>query len=73
MSTGAYRCRRATLLALANFEFALAIFGFVALFYVALPILREYLESSAGGVSPSLAPGDAGTAETDGRDLGEDA
>lgn len=72
-ATGLILYPLATLVALANFRFALAIFGFIVLFYFALPILREYMAVSGYGASPSLPHGDAGAPKTDGRDLGKDA
>jgi uncharacterized membrane protein len=72
-ATGLVLYPLATLSALANFRFALAIYGFVVLFYLALPILREYLAGSGDGASPGLALGNAGATKSHGGDLGEDA
>jgi uncharacterized membrane protein len=65
----------ATLLALWNFRLALAVYGFIVLFYFSLPILREYLtlSPSGDGGAPGLTHRDAGSAEAHGGDLGEDA
>ena len=72
-ATGLVLYPLATLVALANFQFALAIYGFVAVFYFALPIIREYLTRSDGGAAADLSHRGAGSAEPDGRDLGKDA
>jgi uncharacterized membrane protein len=72
-STGLVLYPAATLLALWNFRLALGLFGFIALFYFSLPILREYLTSSGDGASLGLAHRHAGATEPDGSDLGEDA
>jgi uncharacterized membrane protein len=72
-ATGLVLYPLATLVALANFRLALAIYGFVVLFYLALPILREYLAASADGAAPGITHRDAGAAEPHGSDLGQDA
>ncbi|MGH7764574.1 MAG: TMEM175 family protein [Candidatus Dormibacteraceae bacterium] len=72
-ATGLVLYPLATLVALADFRFALAIYGFIVVFYLALPILREYLDGSGYGASPHLAHRRAGATESNGRDLGEDA
>jgi uncharacterized membrane protein len=65
----------ATLSALLNVGLALALYAFVVVFYVVLPIIREDLalaEASSGLRSPGLAHESAGAAIADGGDLGED-
>jgi uncharacterized membrane protein len=63
----------ATLLSLWDFQLALVLYGFIVLFYFALPIVREYIASSGGGAAADLAHGDAGAVEAHRGDLGEDA
>ena len=62
----------ATLVALWNYRVALAVFGFIVLFYFALPVLREYLGTSGAG-GGSLPLRSTSAAEADRGDLGEDA
>jgi uncharacterized membrane protein len=62
-----------TVIALLNVEFALAVFGFIVLFYLGLPILREYLAGSGDGPASDLPHGDAGATKAHRGDLGEDA
>jgi len=63
----------ATLLTLASYQFALAIYGFIVVFYLSLPVAREYLARSGDAAAPNLSHPDARTAEAHRRDLGEDA
>src|SRR5579859_1103267 len=52
-ATGLVLYPLATLIALWNYKVALAVFGFIVLFYFALPVLREYLgrQARAAGAS----------------------
>jgi hypothetical protein len=54
---------------------ALALYAFVVLFYIALPITRERRAMATSGLGGplGLAHGDAAAAKAHGGDLGEDA
>jgi uncharacterized membrane protein len=71
-ATGLVLYPLATLVALWNYRVALAVFGFIVLFYFALPVLREYLGASGAG-GGSLPLRNSRSAEADRGDLGEDA
>lgn len=74
-STGLALWPLATLAALVNVGLALALFAFIVLFYLALPIIREDRERAAHSSergAPRLAHEDARAAEADRGDLGED-
>ena len=71
-ATGLVLYPLATLVALWNYRVALAVFGFIVLFYFALPVLREYLGTSGAG-GGSLPLRSTRAAEADRGDLGEDA
>jgi uncharacterized membrane protein len=66
----------ATLAAFFNVVLALALYAFVVVFYVVMPILREdwaLAAASRSPGSPGLSHEGTGAAEPDGGDLGEDA
>jgi len=75
-STGLLLWPIATLAAFVSVGVALALYAFIVLFYVAMPILRENrplpATSALGGPNP-LTLGSPRAAEPNGRDLGEDA
>jgi uncharacterized membrane protein len=52
-----------TLIALLNFGLALTVFGFIVLFYLGLPILREYLADSGDHTPAALSARDSAVAE----------
>lgn len=65
----------ATLSAFISVGLALALYAFVVLFYVALPIIRERRATAAalgGGGSPGVAHRRTGATESSGSELGED-
>ncbi|MEA2644419.1 MAG: hypothetical protein QOG08_1445, partial [Chloroflexota bacterium] len=64
----------ATITAFFNVTLALALYAFVVLFYIALPITRERraMAASSGGGALGLSHGGAAAAKAGGGDLGED-
>jgi hypothetical protein len=73
--TGLMRWPLATLASFVSLGVALALYAFIVLFYVAMPILRENRGPAAGSAqtrSNPVALGGARTAEPGSGDLGQD-